>query len=410
LKLLRRGEGTLAYFVFDLLELEGERLTSRPLVERRALLEPLLDSTERAVRLSDTFDEGTQLLALAREQGLPGIVAKRPESRYLPGGRTDDWVVVAVENAAATPVEPDPAAGAAELRKGKRAVSLSRLDYLWWPESRTTKGDLIDYYRNVAPVLLPHLKGRPFTLKRYLNGPNAPFEWIKDAPPQLPEWVPRCPLPAKSRAGEPVDYPLVNDELALVWMVDFGCIDLHLWFSRCDRPTRPDYVLFDLDPAGVGFAAVVESALLLRELLAAIGLESFVRTSGGDGLHVQVPVARRYTYEETRSFAELVAGALVRARPGLVTTERDPRRRRGVFVDTKMNGEGMTIASVYSVRPHPGPPVATPLSWEELEPALDPAAFTMAAVLERVAEHGDLQAPLLSTRQRLEPALALVGG
>ena len=297
-----------------------------------------------------------------------------------------------------------------ELRRGKRVVRLSRLSYLWWPETGIRKGDLIEYYRRVSPVLLPHLRDRPFTLKRYLNGPNAPFKWVKDAPAELPGWVRRCALPAKSRRGELVQYPLVNDELALVWMIDYGCIDLHLWYSRCDKPSRPDYVLFDLDPASVEFARVVEAAQLLRELLSAIGLESFVRTSGGDGLHVQVPVVRRYTYADTRRFAEIVAGALVRARPHLVTVERDRKQRRGVFVDTKMNGEGMTIASLYSARPRPGPPVATPLDWEELEPALDPSAFTLAAVLERVDAHGDLHAALLTTRQRLEPALALVGG
>jgi bifunctional non-homologous end joining protein LigD len=193
-----------------------------------------------------------------------------------------------------------------------------------------------------------------------------------------------------------------------VWMVEYGCIDLHTWYSRCDRPDRPDYVLFDLDPAYVPFKRVVEAAQLLHELLRAIGLDAFVRTSGGEGLHIQVPVARRYSYTETRQFAELIADALVRARPDLVTTERDLKKRRGVFLDTKMNGQGMTIASAYSVRPLPGPPVATPLTWEELEPGLDPAEFTIHRVLDRVAEHGDLHARLLSTQQRLEPALARV--
>jgi bifunctional non-homologous end joining protein LigD len=403
--LLRRGEGTLVYYVFDLLDLEGTLLIGRPLSERRVLLEQLLDPTETTVRLSDAFDDGPELLRLAREQDLQGIVAKRRDSRYVPGARSRDWALISDE------VADEPAsAPQAELGWGRRVVALDRLDYLWWPESGIRKGDLIDYYRQVSPVLLPHLRQRPFTLKRYLNGPNAPFEWIKDAPPELPEWIPLCPLPAKSRAGELVQYPLVNEELALVWMIDYGCIDLHLWYSRCDRPGRPDYVLFDLDPAGVGFAAVIEAGRLLHDLLAAIGLDSFVRTSGGDGLHVQVPVARRYTYAETREFATLVADALARARPELVTTERDLRRRRGVFIDTKMNGEGMTIASAYSVRPLPGPPIATPLSWAELDGDLDPAAFAVAAVLERVAEHGDLHAPLLSMPQRLEPALARVAG
>jgi len=395
-------EGEQHYYVYDVLELEGEPLLSRPLAERRALLEPLLDQTERTVRLSETFEDGEQLLELAHARGLAGIVAKDPGSRYVPGARSAEWVAVLPD------AEPAVDRRQTELRKGKRRVRLTRLDYIWWPETGVRKGDLIDYYRAVAPVLLPHLRRRPFTLKRHLNGPNAPFEWVKDAPPEMPDWIPTCPLPAKSRAGETVNYPVVDDELALVWMVEYGCIDLHLWYSRCDRAGRPDYVLFDLDPAHVPFERVVEAARLLHELLRAIGLDAFVRTSGGEGLHVQVPVARRYGYAETREFAELIAGALVRLRPDLVTTERNLKRRRGVFLDTKMNGEGMTIASVYSVRPLPGPPVATPLAWEELERDLEPAEFTMRRVLDRVTEHGDLHAGLLSSQQRLEPALARV--
>jgi bifunctional non-homologous end joining protein LigD len=395
-------EGEQHYYVYDLLELEGEPLLSRPLAERRALLEPLLDQTERTVRLSETFKDGARLLELARARGLAGVVAKDPASRYVPGARSPDWVAVLPD------AKPGLNTRETELRRGKRTVSLTRLDYLWWPDTAVRKGDLIEYYRAVASVLLPHLRRRPFTLKRHLNGPNAPFEWVKDAPPEMPDWIPTCPLPAKSRAGKTVNYPLVDDELALVWMLEYGCIDLHLWYSRCDRPERPDYVLFDLDPAHVPFERVVHVAHLLHELLRAIGLEAFVRTSGGEGLHVQVPVARRYGYAETRQFAELIADALVRARPDLVTTERDLKKRRGVFLDTKMNGQGMTIASLYSVRPLPGPPVATPLEWEELESGLDPAEFTMPHVLDRVAEHGDLHAGLLSTPQRLEPALARV--
>jgi bifunctional non-homologous end joining protein LigD len=223
----------------------------------------------------------------------------------------------------------------------------------------------------------------------------------------MPDWIETARLPAKSRGGETVEYPLVNDELALLWMVQMGCIDMHLWYSRVDKPHRPDYVLFDLDPSpDVGFAHTVEVAHLLREALGAMGLECFVKTSGGEGLHVHVPIARRYAYADTRRFAEIVADALRRARPDLITTEWAKTKRRGVFVDAKMNGEGMTIASVYSVRPRRGAPVSTPMRWEELEPQLDPGSFTMDVVAQRVAGEGDLFASLLTTRQRLEPALS----
>jgi bifunctional non-homologous end joining protein LigD len=259
-------------------------------------------------------------------------------------------------------------------------------DQLWWPDLGLRKRDAVDYYRAVAPAILPHVRGRPFTMKRHYNGPRSPFVWLKDAPPELPESVPRCPLPAKSRRGGLVEYPVVEDVEALVWMVDFGCVDMHLWLSRCATPSEPDYVLFDIDPPEFGDA--VRTAHAVRAALDALGLDSLVKTSGGDGLHVLVPLGPGHTYPQTREFARIVAGAL------------------GADVDTKMNGEGMTIASVYSLRPLPGAPVSTPLAWDELDPALDPRRFTPAEVLRRVEEHGDLFEPVLHGTQRLDDALA----
>lgn len=166
-------------------------------------------------------------------------------------------------------------------------------------------------------------------------------------------------------------------------------------------PDRPDYVLFDLDPAGVPFSDVVEAALLLREALDGLGLESVVKTTGGEGLHVHVPVARRHTPEQAREFARALAGAMVRSSRGLVTGERSPSRRRGVYVDTKMNGHGQQVVCVYSVRPVPEASVAAPLRWDEVDDRLDPRELTMATVLARVEQHGDLFAPVLRGSQRL---------
>ena len=298
---------------------------------------------------------------------------------------------------------------AEEIAPGRRRVRFTHMDRLFWPEEGIRKPDLVDYYRRIAHVLVPHLRGRPFTLKRHYTGPRSPFEWVKDAPPEMPPWIGVAPLPAKSRGGELVRYALVDDELALLWMVEFGCVDLHVWTSRADRPDRPDYVLFDLDPAGVPFSDVVRAALLLRDALEALGLESLAKTTGGEGLHVHVPIDRRHTYPEVREFADIVAGALVRSAAGLVTTERSLARRRGVFVDTKMNGHGQQIVSVYSVRPRPGAPVAAPLRWDEVSADLDPRAFTMPVVLERAERDGDLFAPLLRGGQRLAAALRRLG-
>ena len=289
-------------------------------------------------------------------------------------------------------------------------VKLSNLDKIFWPDEGITKGDLLDYYRAVAEVLVPHLKGRPFTMRRYPDGAFGKAFFQKDAPKGMPEWIPRFHVQVSTRERPPkkrwIDAPLVNDEDALTWMVNMGCIDMNAWYSRVDKPDRPDFVLFDLDPSpDVGFREVVQVALVVKQALDAIGLVAFPKTSSADGMHVLVPVERRYTYAQTREFCEIVAGALARTHRGLVTTEWSKAKRRGVLIDANQNGEGKTIASAYSVRPRPGAPVSTPLRWEEVDESLDATAFTMEVVLERIRRHGDLFEGVLTTRQRLEPAL-----
>ena len=178
------------------------------------------------------------------------------------------------------------------------------------------------------------------------------------------------------------------------------------WSSRVDRPDRPDWVMFDLDPSeGVGFTEVVTVARLVKETLDLLELEGFPKTSGSRGIHILVPIARRHSYADAREFAAIVAGALARAHPGLVTTEWARRKRRGVLVDANQNGSGKTNASVYSVRPRAGAPVSTPLRWDEVVTGLDPTAFTMDAVLDRVARDGDLFAGVLAGKQSLTTAL-----
>ncbi|MCS7007292.1 MAG: non-homologous end-joining DNA ligase, partial [Gaiellaceae bacterium] len=296
----------------------------------------------------------------------------------------------------------------AVLRRGRRELRLSNLDKPFWPEEEITKGELLSYYRELAPVLVPHLRGRPFTMVRYPDGWQGKHFFQKQAPRHMPEWIRRVPFPASARAGERrvIEYAVVEDELALLWMANMGCIELHTWASRVDRPERPDWVVLDLDPSdGTSFDDVVTVAGLVREALDLLELDSYPKTSGSRGMHVLVPIARRHTFDDARELAETVAGALARAHPGLVTTEWSRARRRGVLVDANQNGPGRTTASVYSVRPRPGAPVSTPLRWEEVRRGLDPAAFTMDVVLDRVAREGELFAGVLSGKQSLAKAL-----
>ena len=202
-----------------------------------------------------------------------------------------------------------------------------------------------------------------------------------------------------------VDFPLVNSREALLWMVQMHCIDMNAWYSRVDRPDRPDFVLFDLDPPGDDFSASVEVALLIRDGLAELGLQGWPKTSGAGGMHVLVPIARRSVYDDTYEFAERLSKLLEERHPGKLTTEWRKEKRRGVLVDHRQNGWGKTIASAYSVRPKPGAPVSTPLRWDELDGRLDYRDFTMAAARERLEREGDLFSPVLETRQALGPAL-----
>jgi bifunctional non-homologous end joining protein LigD len=288
-----------------------------------------------------------------------------------------------------------------------RQVKLSSADRVLFPDDGITKGDLFEYYAAVAPALVPHLRNRPFTMKRFRGGITDPGFFQKQAPKGMPSWIPTRRYRTFRREGRSrlVDFPLVNSREALLWMVQMHCIDMNAWYSRVDRPHRPDFVLFDLDPPDDDFAASVRVALLIRDALAELDLEGFPKTSGAGGMHVLVPIARRYGYDDTYEFAERLSRLLEDRHPDLMTTEWLKKKRRGVLVDHRQNAWGKTIASVYSVRPKPGAPVSTPLRWEELDDGLDFRAFTMDAARERLERDGDLFAPVLETRQTLGPAL-----
>src|SRR5215468_12659457 len=286
-------------------------------------------------------------------------------------------------------------------------VKLSSADRVLFPDDGVTKGDLFAYYGRVAQWILPHLRDRPFTMKRWREGLEGGAFFQKQAPKGMPKWIKTRQFTTHPRDGGArlVDFPLVNDRDALLWMVQMHCIDMNAWYSRVDKPDRPDFVLFDLDPPDDGFALAIRVAHLIREELERLDLESYVKTSGADGIHVLVPIARRATYEQTYEFAERVARGLEERHPGLVTTEWLKRKREGVLVDHRQNARGKTIASVYSVRPKPGAPVSTPLRWDELTEDVTPRRFGMREALERVERHGDLFAPVLAGGQALGRAL-----
>ena len=296
-----------------------------------------------------------------------------------------------------------------ELQVGRRRVRVTHPDRVLFPGDGVTKGDLAEYYAAIGDAIVPHLRERPFTLKRYPYGIRGQPYFAKQAPKGKPPWIPTRRFRTWPREGESrlVDFTLVNEPAALVWMVQMNCIDMNAWYSRVDKPDRPDFVLFDLDPPDSrdGFVEAIRVAHLIREALEGLDLRSYVKTSGADGIHVLLPIARRATFKQTYEFAELLSRQLEAEHPGLVTTEWLKKKRRGVLVDHRQNGHGKTIASVYSVRPKPGAPVSTPLRWEELTERVRPRDFGRREALDRVAKHGDLFEPVLRGGQALGPGL-----
>jgi bifunctional non-homologous end joining protein LigD len=291
---------------------------------------------------------------------------------------------------------------------------LTSADRVLFPDDGITKGDLFEYYRRVGPTLIPHLRHRPFTMKRYPHGITGEVFFQKQAPKHLPSWIKTRQFRTHPREGGSrlVDFALVNSTEALLFMVQNNCIDMNAWYSRVDKPHRPDFVLFDLDPPddSNGFELAIEVAHFIRELLEQVGLPGYVKTSGADGIHVVAPITRRSTFEQTYHFAEHASRLLEQRHPGKVTTEWLKKKRDGVLVDHRQNGWGRTIASVYSVRPKPGAPVSTPLRWDELKAGIHPRDFGIDVALRRVEEHGDLYAPVLEDPRPLAAAAKTLDG
>jgi bifunctional non-homologous end joining protein LigD len=289
-----------------------------------------------------------------------------------------------------------------EFRAGGRTVTLTNLRKPFWPRLGLTKRDLLQYYLDVAPVLLPHLRDRAMVMKRYPDGAGGKFFFMKRAPSPRPDWIETCPI--KHRAGRVIEFPMVQDLASLLWVVNLGCIDLNQWYARCDDVARPDYLHFDLDPVkGAPFERVRETALLVRDTLQRLRVPSFPKTTGSTGMHIYVPIRRGPTQKQVWTVAKRLAGVMQAARPSLVTTEflvaRRPRGR--VLVDYNQNAWGRTLASVYSVRPRPEAPVSTPVTWKEVERGMRIEDFRLDNVPARIRKVGDLWAPLLAQRGRV---------
>ena len=514
-------------FVFDILYLDGYDLRDLEFQERRKILERVLEPKE-PVTLSQLFDNVPELIDLAKQHGLEGLVAKCVTSTYQPrrsadwlkwkavseqefiicgytpgerdffgslvlglyegerlvytgnvgtgfnqktlkqlfelmqplivkaspfehapklpkgsvflepklvceakyaqftkdgilrapvylGLRTDVPPEKCVREKAKTPkavkAKPTKAAkpnGAALLVASQKEVSLTldghalkftNLDKVFYPREGYTKRDLLNYYDAAASFLLPHLKDRPLSLKRYPNGIDHPFFFQKDSPESFPSWL-------RFEIVDDLRYVFAEDRASLLYLTNLGCIDQNPYQSRVPTIHNPDWILIDLDPQECAFDQIVEAAQLVRGLLDELGLRGYPKTTGGDGMHVYVPIQPSYTYEQSRQFAEVLARLVIERRPKLFTTPRSvAKREKGrVYFDYLQNGEGKTIAAPYVARAYDAAPVATPLEWSEVAPGLDPKQFTIRNAIKRFEERGDLFADVLKKPQKLEKA------
>jgi bifunctional non-homologous end joining protein LigD len=286
------------------------------------------------------------------------------------------------------------------IQIGDRRVALTNLRKVFWKKLGITKGDLIQYYIDVSPYLLPHLKDRAMVMKRYPNGAESDFFYMKRAPVPRPEWIETCSIDHGSESI--IDFPIVQDLATLMWIINLGCIDLNPWYSRCDDYDRPDFLHFDLDPTpGATFEQLCEASLVVRDTLEALKIPCHAKTTGSRGIHVYIPIQRNLTQKEVWHFAKTMALWLASTYPDLLTAEYRVAKRpsKRVLVDYNQNAWGRTLASIYSIRPTPRATVSTPVTWKEVESGIRMEDFRIDNVPQRLTEKGDLWKPLLGKRR-----------
>jgi bifunctional non-homologous end joining protein LigD len=364
------ARGTLAYFVFDLVRLDGERIARLTLDERKARLRRLLGRAKRAgrIRYSDHVEgSGAAFFQRACAAGLEGIVSKRRDQPYRPG-RNDGWLKTACA------LRPDIVEG----------VRITHADRVVYPELRVTKLDVARYYEAIARWIVPHVAGRPLTLVRCPEGLRSPCFFMKHSQVWAPAPLRRVRIQEKKKLGE---YLIADDLPGVIGLVQMGVLEIHTWNSEYSHLEEPNRLVFDLDPGDeVPWARVVEAARLVRKSLDALGLESFVKTTGGSGLHVVVPLVPHAEWTACLAFSRAVAGIVAASDPARFTTDfAKAGRARRILIDYLRNNRTNTSIAAYSTRAKPRATISVPIAWKELSPSLDPASFTIATVPTRLA-------------------------
>jgi bifunctional non-homologous end joining protein LigD len=307
--------------------------------------------------------------------------------------------------------EPEPKAaskpeGGTVINIEGHSLALSNLDKVYWPATKYTKGDLVAYYRRVAEWMLPYLKDRPQSLHRHPNGIRDEGFYQRDIRNQLPEWVETVEVYSESTKRS-LAHVLCQDEATLVYLNNLGCIEIHPWNARAGSLDKPDYLVIDLDPGENTYDQVVQVALAVKEVMDGVGATAFCKTSGATGMHIFVPLAGQYGFGEAEAFARRVAELVHAQLPQLTSLERSPKARRNqVYLDYLQNNIGQSVAAAYRVRPKPGATVSTPLHWDEVKKGLQPAAFTIRTVPDRLDRLGDIFSGVLEAAVDLKACMA----
>jgi bifunctional non-homologous end joining protein LigD len=381
----------------------GTGFNARNLAELWALLEPLT-ITKMPFAAADKIPKGTvwvkpKLVAQIKFANWTGDKKLRAPV-YL--GLRDDKASKEVSREVVPPAGFLPAdRKQVTTTIDGHSLKFTNLDKLYYPEDGYTKRDLLNYYDSAAALLLPHLKDRPLSLKRYPNGIHAEYFFQKNTPAGYPSWL-------RTETVDRIRYVLADDRASLLYLTNLGCIDQNPWMSRVGSLEHPDYILIDLDPQECEFAKIVEAALLVKQKLDAIGLTGYPKTTGGDGMHIYIPIEPVYSYEQARTFAEVIARMIAAERPELFTTPRSvaAREKNRVYFDYLQIAESKTISAPYVTRAYAGAPVSTPLTWDEVKPSLLPSRFNIGNAPERFARVGDLFAGVLKKPQRIEKAFS----
>ncbi|MCW3127687.1 MAG: dependent ligase [Bacteroidetes bacterium] len=296
-----------------------------------------------------------------------------------------------------------------EVKVGRAVLKLTNPQKIYWPDEKITKGEMVNYYAEIAPVILPYLKDRPESMHRFPNGISAPSFYQKDLDiATVPDWLHSEKVYSDSNK-DTIDYLICNDKETLMYMANLGCIEIHPWNSRITALDKPDWLVIDLDPDDISFTEVVKCAQVTKKVFDKLGMECYCKTSGATGLHIFAPLGAKYEYDVVRNFAQLVARQVHEQLPDTTSLERQPRNRKGkIYVDFLQNSRGQTLAAPYSLRPRPGAPVSTPLEWSEVNAKLDPKNFTMKNIFKRLDKKGDLWKGVIGKGNDLKKAFKLI--